>query len=235
MSPANVHFIRKNNPDINPGIVEVNPNSIEPEEESLLGQEQRVSLRKKYKIPLNETVFICGGNLGKPQGIDFLLETLNSQMDKSGVFFIVSGSGTEFLKVKKWFNNLRPKNALLLSSLPKIEFNNLVQVCDVGMIFLDNRFTIPNFPSRLLSYMEFRLPVIAATDKNTDLGKIMEENAFGIWSEAGDLPGIIRNMEKLSGDLVLCQKMGQNGYDYLLKNYTVTNSYSIISKHFGSI
>ena len=28
------------------------------------------------------------------------------------------------------------------------------------MIFLDSRFTIPNFPSRLLSYLQAGLPVI---------------------------------------------------------------------------
>jgi hypothetical protein len=44
------------------------------------------------------------------------------------------------------------------------------------MIFLDSRFTIPNFPSRLLSYMENKLPIIAATDINSDIGKVIEEN-----------------------------------------------------------
>jgi len=37
------------------------------------------------------------------------------------------------------------------------------------MIFLDYRFQIPNFPSRLLSYMAAGMPVIVATDPNTDM------------------------------------------------------------------
>ena len=234
MSLANVDYIRKLNPEINPGIVEVNPNSIEPVESGIT-QDQKFSVRQKYQIPNDATVFIYGGNLGRPQGIDFLLETLHSQIEKTKNHFIVVGSGTEFFRVKIWFKKNQPKNALLLCNLPKNEFDLLLQASDAGMIFLDRRFTIPNFPSRLLSYLEFRLPVIAATDKNTDLGKILQENAFGLWSEAGDIEEINNNIAKLSQNPILCAKMGQNGYYYMLNNYTVTNSYNTINKHFINV
>ena len=108
MSQANVDYVCKHNPDIAPEKLEVNPNSIEPKE-SYLGQEEKLALRRKYHIPLNETVFVFGGNLGKPQGINFLLETLHSQKGKVGIFFIVSGSGTEYPQVRNWFNNFRPE------------------------------------------------------------------------------------------------------------------------------
>ncbi|EKC47374.1 hypothetical protein OBE_15744, partial [human gut metagenome] len=45
--------------------------------------------------------------------------------------------------------------------LPKEDYDIMVAACDVGMIFLDYRFTIPNFPSRLLSYMQAKIPVLA--------------------------------------------------------------------------
>lgn len=111
----------------------------------------------------------------------------------------------------------------------------LLQCCDVGMIFLDSRFTIPNFPSRLLSYLQFKMPVIAATDKNTDIGKIMEEYNFGLWSEAGDLKTLNHNISKLSRKPELRKEMGHNGYIHMLKNYTTNNSYSIIINHFINV
>ncbi len=231
MSPANVDFVRKNNPDINPDLVEVNPNSIEPVK-LLVDRDQIPGIRKRYKIPLNATVFIYGGSFGKPQGIDFLMETISSFRNNEKVFFVLAGAGTEFPRLNSWVNDMQQENLLLLNRLPKNEFDILLQVCDVGMIFLDKRFTIPNFPSRLLSYLECKMPVIAATDKNTDLGKIMQENDFGFWSESGDLQSIRNNITSLTQDPALRREMGQNGYEYLLKNYTVSNSYSIICKHF---
>jgi glycosyltransferase involved in cell wall biosynthesis len=234
MSPANVSFIQKHNPKIDHEKVEVNPNSIEPVK-SFIKQEDKLLIRQKYEIPINAPVFIYGGNLGKPQGIDFLIETLNHQKKNSTVFFIVAGSGTEYSRIKMWFNKNQPKYCLLLANLTKDEFDLLLQVCDAGMIFLDKRFTIPNFPSRLLSYLEFKLPVIAVTDKNTDLGKIIQENNFGLWSYAGDIEQINNNIIRLSQDPVLRAEMGQRGYDYMIKNYTVSTSYHTIMKHFRNI
>jgi glycosyltransferase involved in cell wall biosynthesis len=230
MSPANVRYLFKHNPEINQEIVEVNPNSIEPAESSITPK-QKLLMRQKYLIPEDLTVFIYGGNLGKPQGIGFLIDVLASQIKNMGVYFIVVGSGTEYSKIQSWFKLNQPKNALLISELPKQEYDLLIQSSDVGMIFLDRAFTIPNFPSRLLPYMEYKLPIIAATDKNTDLGDIIEENNFGLWSEAEDLPAINKNINRLSQSPILRTKMGQNGYNFLINNYTVANSYNTIMNH----
>ncbi len=100
------------------------------------------------------------------------------------------------------------------------------------MIFLSRHFIIPNFFRRLLPYLEYKLPIIAATDKNTDLDKIIEENDFGLWSEAEDIPAITSNIARLSQSRILRTKMGENGYDYLINNYTVSNSYNAIIDHF---
>ena len=231
MSPANVNYLIKHNPEINPEIVEVNPNSIEPASHFITDIE-KLAIRKRLGISLNATAFIYGGNLGKPQGIDFLLEVLNSNQEKKDIFFVIIGSGTEFSKVQFWFTSNNPVNAILLQGLPKNEYDQLIQSCDVGLIFLDQRFTIPNFPSRLLSYLEYKIPVIAATDPNTDLGKIIEENGFGLWAESGDLVAMNQSISKFESNQDLIRKMGAIGFDYMHANYTVLNSYTKILSHF---
>jgi glycosyltransferase involved in cell wall biosynthesis len=230
MSQANVNYLTKFHPEIDPGKIEINPNSHELFTEDITSQQKEI-IRKKYGIPVNKTVFVYGGNLGKPQGIGFILDFLNSQKDRMDIFFLIAGSGTEYKRMRLWFDLNQPVNATLLSELPKHDYNMLLRSCDVGMIFLDRRFTIPNFPSRLLSYLEYRLPVLAATDKNTDLGEVIMENKFGLWSEAGDLNAIDKNMTNLLKDPVLLEKMGQNGFNFFVENYSVDNSYNIIMNH----
>jgi glycosyltransferase involved in cell wall biosynthesis len=227
MSPANVRYILAHNPALDPRTVHVNPNSIAPSTMRLSLDERR-SVRTRHGIPSEMTVFIYGGNLGRPQGIDFMLDVLECNSQRGDAFFVVVGTGTEFSKVQAWFNQHRPTNALLLKGLPKEGYDQLVQSSDVGLVFLDGRFTIPNFPSRLLSYLECRLPVIAATDPNTDLGVIMEEGGFGFWSRSGDLNGINRHIEALCRDVRLRHSMGDRGLLYLLKNYHVDVSYNAV-------
>jgi glycosyltransferase involved in cell wall biosynthesis len=176
---------------------------------------------------------LYGGNLGKPQGIDFLIRVIESNVRREDLFFVVVGSGTEFPRMRSWFDRERPGRALLLEGLPKNDYDRLVPACDVGMIFLDPRFTIPNFPSRLLSYLECRMPVLAATDTATDMGRIMEQGGFGLWSKSGDLEGINRNIQALAGDPQRRLSMGEAGHKYLLDNYTVEHSYRTIVDGMG--
>lgn len=234
MSLANVNYLCQNNPIVKPGIVEVNPNSIELGSD-ILTKVEKDRIRLQYGIPLDKPVFVYGGNLGKPQGIDFLIEVLNSNRANKRAFFVIVGSGTEYSKIKKWFTENLPANSILLSSLPQLEYSKLLQSCDVGMIFLDPRFTIPNYPCRLLSYLENKMPILAATDLSTDIGKDAEENGYGFWCESGNLKSFNDKIELILNNPELACKMGMAGYNYLVENFTVDRSFSTIMKHFNHL
>ena len=230
MSPANVNYVLKHNPEIGKDRVEVCPNSIEPRKNG--EAVDRKEIFSKYNIPEDKVILLYGGNLGKPQGVDFLIEVLDSNASNSEIFFLIAGSGTEYNKLKNWIVNKKPANVLLLPAIPVDDYERMVQLSDIGLIFLDRRFTIPNYPSRLLSYMENKIPVLMATDRNTDIGTIAENNGYGMWSESGDLDAFNKNLNYMILNKELRLKMGEKGYQYLIKNYTVDNSYRIIMSHF---
>ena len=200
MSPANCEYVIKHNPAVGPAKVELCPNAIEPIEIKPTSDEERSELLGELNIPVDKTIFIYGGNLGKPQGIDFLLEVVTANEKRDNSYIIIVGNGTEYPKIEKWFSENNPKNAKLLSALPKDKYDNLIRAAHVGLIFLDRRFTIPNFPSRLLSYLENSMPVLLATDPNTDMGRIAQENGFGMWSLSGDIDKFMANMDELSSN-----------------------------------
>ena len=234
MSPANCAYILQHNPGLDSKRVEVNPNSIEPVA-YLTDESKSLSIRERFGIPVGTVLFVYGGNIGKPQGIGFLTDVLQSNKTNTGAFFLIIGSGTEFPKMEDWFENNKPANALLLKGLPKKEYDELLAACDVGMVFLDNRFTIPNFPSRLLPYLEFGLPVLAATDKNTDFGEVITGNEFGYWAESGDIDTFNNALVKLQDSGELRKQMGEKGNRFLYQHYQADNSYSIIMNHFKDV
>jgi glycosyltransferase involved in cell wall biosynthesis len=230
MSPANVAYVCAHNPEVSPSKVEVCPNSIALTHEPSLTAAEKYTIREKYKLPSAATLFIYGGNLGKPQGLGFLLQVLRTNRTLKNAFFIIVGSGTEFPQIQNWFDSNKPENALLLKGLPKEEYDNLVKACDVGLIFLERKFTIPNYPSRLLSYLEYKMPVITATDRSTDIGSIAEENGYGLSAISGDLEAINEHIRHLCENPDVIKAMGEKGYDYLKNNYTVERCYEIIMK-----
>ncbi len=234
MSPANMKFVLGHNPEIDAARVEVAPNSIELKEYDELddpGQLEaaRLYIRKKYDLPLDKPVFIYGGNLGIPQGIDYLVKCLDTNKNRNDCYFVVVGSGTHYGLISEWYDKNQNHNVKLMQALPKSEYDTLVRTCDVGMIFLDHRFTIPNYPSRLLSYLEYKMPVVCATDVNTDIGKIAEENGYGYWCESVKPEDFTALVDKVMA--TDRKTMGERGYAFLKQNYLVEHTYNAIMRH----
>lgn len=228
MSQANVDYVIAHNPEVDPQDIEVCPNSIEVTDKSV-DAEARKAIRLKYDIPLDKKVFIYGGNLGKPQGIPFLIECIDRCKNLDNIFFLIVGDGTEYRYLEEYVASAGNKNFRLMKRLPKEDYDAMVGACDAGMIFLDHRFTIPNFPSRLLSYMQSRLPVLAVTDANTDIGKIITEGNFGWWCESNDSDHVAETVKAIeNADLSL---LGDNAYKYLEDHYSSKKGYEIIIEH----
>lgn len=233
MSPANVDYLLSHNPEIEKGKVEVCPNSMEVVDMSV-DEEKRREIREKYGIPLDKVVFVYGGNLGKPQGVPFIIECLEKSKDVEDAYFLIVGAGTERKLLEEYCNGKNQSNVKLMSRIPKEDYDSMVGACDVGLIFLDHRFTIPNFPSRLLSYMAAKIPVLAVTDSVSDVGKMVVEGGFGWWCESDDSGKFQKLVESISSDNngVKCRsEIGKKGYMYLENHYTAGDSYKIIMKN----
>lgn len=229
MSQANVDYIINYNPKLPKDKIEICPNTI------TVQNYNKVNInvtRKKYDLPQEKIIFIYGGNLGKPQGVHFLIEVLKKNQNLDDRYFVICGNGNEHYKIKDYIDSFNPSNIKLISGLPKKDYDLLLQTCNVGLIFLDNRFTIPNFPSRLLSYMEYSMPVIACTDKVTDIGKTIEEAKMGFSCESTDADKAKTLIDKLASSDSQIKEMGENAHQYLLANFTSENAYRIIMKHF---
>ena len=229
MSQANCEYLVAHNSNVSFEKVEVLPNCVEPVDFSLT-LDEKIGLRNKYEIPLDKKVFVYGGNLGKPQGIPFVIQCLKNQEKNKDVFFLIVGSGTEYEKIAEYCKTVNSENVKLMASIPREDYDRMIAACDVGMIFLDYQFTIPNFPSRLLAYMQAGLPVLACTDTKTDIGKVIAEGNFGWWCESNDVSAFEKCIEiVLDSD---CSMLGENAKRYLEKEYSVKYGYEIILKSY---
>ena len=167
--------------------------------------------------------------MGRPQGIPFLVECLRAVAFREDCHFVVVGDGAEYPKLEAFMAEVKPTAVSLFKSLPKEDYDQLAESCDVGLIFLDYRFTIPNYPSRLLSYLMSRKPIIAATDPNCDTGALAEENGYGFWCTSNSVDAFVSAVDKmLASDRV---QMGETGYRFFLNNYTTQHTYDAIVSH----
>lgn len=227
MSEGNRQYILEHNLKIDLKKIEIFPNTKKLTEDY---QIRDPKLRRKYSIPQDACVFLFGGNMGKPQYVDLLCEAINECKDDSNIYFLFIGRGTERYKLEKTIKNESIKNALVIENLPRDEYEQITKEADVGLIILDPRFTIPNYPSRILAYMEYSKPVLAATDKVTDIKELIEDSNCGMWTWSGDKEGFVSAIREMATNQNLLE-MGKNGRNYAEENFNLKKSVNILESH----
>lgn len=228
MSDANVEYVIKNNPYIPPDKVEVCPNAADIYSCDDVIKEDILT---KYKIPNNKLILIYGGNFGRPQNVDYIVSVMKAAGKLSEIHFVMCGSGTHFDKIKG-YEAQGYDNITIVDSLPNKEYRRLLMACDIGLIFLDYRFTFPNFPSRLLDYMNCELPVFAATDTVSDIGTVIKDGGFGWWCESKSVENYINKLKEIVSDVYNNAEnlkiMGNRAKMYLKNNYRTGIAYDTI-------
>ena len=222
MSPGNVKYLREHDPEIPEEKIITFPNTIKVP--PLKEEELKFITGRKLRL-------VFGGNLGKPQAIDFLIKVI--KYNKSPIYekveFVFAGNGSEAELVRRTCEGAA--NATFIDYLPPDEYNRLMDTCDIGIVSLDVRFTIPNYPSRMLSYMAMAKPMIACTDENTDVRELLTEEAkCGCWCRSDDVEGFWKCIEEMM-DEKKRKIMGMNGRKYLEENFDVSRSVAIIEKY----
>jgi glycosyltransferase involved in cell wall biosynthesis len=231
MSNANLQYVLNHNTWVNSSKVEIFPNTKKMTNSIKVNE---LPMREKFGIPKESCVFLFGGNMGRPQYIDLLCKVIDGCKKEKDMFFLFIGRGTDRHKLDQTIKEKNIKNALVIENLPRTEYEQITRECDVGLIVLDPRFSIPNYPSRILSYFEYAKPVLAATDKVTDLKELIEEADCGEWVWSGDVNSLINKAKEMSISKRL-NLMGTNGRKYLEENFNVNRSVQILESHFKKV
>lgn len=227
MSQGNIDYLLEHNKFLNKQKLELFPNTITIKPIN----EKETTIREKYNIGKDKVLAMYGGNFGKPQGVDFIKKVLDTYKNDERVVFFFSGKGTEKDKLFNYIKEKDFKNVITQDYIPREDYQEILKETDIGLVFLDYRFTIPNIPSRTLSYFEYSIPIMAATDKNTDYKDIIVNDAkAGLWCESNNVEEFKKQFDILLDNKDKRIQMEKNGREYLENNWTVDKSVKILEK-----
>lgn len=226
MSQGNVDYIINHNIGIDPKKLHVlmNFQKVLPRDRTL-----KSDLKNKYGLD-GKFVVVFGGNLGVPQKIQNVI-SFAQVIEKryTDVVILLIGSGTQMEIIRSIIFRNGIQNIAIKDKIPRHDYQQLVCACDVGLISLNERFTIPNIPSKTMAYHEAAIPVLASIDSATDFGQILEQYHLGLWNFAGDIKTMVENFDRLYNDLNLRNEMGLNGRSFLENNMRIEVAYNTIS------
>ncbi len=233
MSQENINYIRAHNPDVDHAKLHIlrNWGKIRPPLKV-----KKKDIRKKYGFSNDDFIAVFGGNMGRPQGLEFLLKLAEEYRESKNIKFLMVGKGCEKPKLMELAKNKGLKNVIFLDFIPRVDYEKLIAACDIGIVSLHSSFTIPNIPYKTVDYCKLSLPILACTDTNTDYPKILEKEAkAGLASIYGDIEGYKRNFEILLTNRELRQKMSISGRKYYEEYLGVDLAYKTITDKVNSV
>jgi len=149
---------------------------------------------------------------------------MKKSKDLKDRFFIMCGSGTEFSRLNDFCSSTRIDNVKLFDYLPKEKYDELLELSDVGLVFLDKRFTIPNYPSRILNYMDNSKAIYAATDTTTDIRELIIEEDIGWWIESCDVMKYIEMSNVIINEKDIIRDKGKRARECLITRFQAKES-----------
>lgn len=224
MSQGNVDFVLNHNKEVSEDKLHILRNFQYKYEG--FGYDKQ-ALREKYGLQ-GKFVMLFGGNMGKAQELDNVLELAQRAMKYPDAMILLLGEGVMMKRTARRIESLGITNINIQGSIPKQEYQDLLAVCDVGIISLHRDFTIPNIPSKSLDYWNVGLPILASIDHATDYGTVLEQSATGLYSYAGEHDQFFANFERLYSDGELRAKMSTNGKQYFSAYLTPDSAYKQI-------
>lgn len=220
MSQANLEFIKENNVIKNEKL-EINPNSID----ILKYPKKTINIKKEKN---DELRLIYGGNIGLPQNPLLIANFILKLESLENVSLKIIGSGTEFNYLKNFIEENSIKKTKILSNLSKKLYFEELDKSDIGLIFLNENFTIPNFPSRLLDYLYFDLAIISNTDKITDISDFITNEKVGkSFYGLNELDKMISEISEFQKNFRYLNNYKKNSFKSL-NFFNVDDSYKLI-------
>lgn len=227
MSPANISFIQKEHkiPSTTRCTVLYNWMNYQPYE-----KEDFSDLRKKFNLE-GKFIVLFGGNLGLGQCVENIADLAAHYINNDNIRFVIIGKGVKKDTLQQMAKEQHLCNMIFMDFMPRNEYLRFVKSADLGLISIHGNNAAPTCPSKVLSYMSLKIPVLALINKNNDYGLILEEKAkAGYWAVASDKEKVYSLFDKIYADAQLRERMGENGYRFFCENLTTEKVFAEMIK-----
>ena len=188
--------------------------SVEPRlksENRLLGE---MGLRDKL-------VFLYAGNMGHPNDLESIIDCASELRDRDDVHFIFLGGGVKRKWLEARVSELALKNVTVLDPRPRNEQSDFLNACDVGVVSLVSNMVGVSMPSRTYNILAAGKPILAMTEENSELARLVTEEGVGWIVPPGRPESLTQTILKILSDRERLTEMGIAARVAALRTYSL--------------
>ena len=142
------------------------------------------------------------------------------QLENENIEFWIVGEGVQKSELEKEIKNQKISNILVFpyqnrEDLPKI--NNFV---DIHFIAINPKMEQEGFPSKVYTIMACAKPIVVVTGEKTPLYNFLKDKNCSELVTNDRNVNFTEAIRRLASDKELRERLGKNGYDVIIKNYS---------------
>ena len=125
---------------------------------------------------------LYAGNVGEAQKLDFVFKHLLNLNQSLRLEIIVYGFGRGLESLKTTLSD-HPYSEMISFYEPvtEKELYKIASKCDCGLVALDDGLLTGNIPGKILTYLNYRLPVIGVARQASELESLIKQEHIGIF------------------------------------------------------
>jgi glycosyltransferase involved in cell wall biosynthesis len=179
---------------------------------------------------LEKKIIVYTGNMGVPQGMDILIHLADFLKNRDDIHFLFVGRGTEKKRLETLVFNMNLTNVSFYDEIDSSAIQDLLKKCSLGLIALDPKHKSHNIPGKFLSYLASGLPVLARTNKGTDLEKLINFNKLGFAYTGDSVKQFAAKAIELIDDDATLGETARRGKSFFLNTYSVEKATKQITR-----
>ncbi|MEP6901983.1 MAG: glycosyltransferase family 4 protein [Actinomycetota bacterium] len=178
------------------------------------------SLLKELGIT-EKLVFLYAGNMGYPNDIESIIECAEILKDDERFCFVFLGTGVKRQWLAREVENKCLKNVKLLAPRPRSEQNIFLNACDVAIVTLVKKMWGVSMPSRTYNILAAGKPILAMTEENSEIARVVEEDNVGWTVVPGNPEKLLQKILEINDAKNLFVDLGKNARQAALKKYSL--------------
>jgi glycosyltransferase involved in cell wall biosynthesis len=170
---------------------------------------------------LDKFVFLYAGNMGHPQDLESIFECAGKLKTDGRFHFLFIGSGVKRKWLEREVAERQLTNMTIIAPRPRGEQRIFLNACDVGLVPLINRMFGVAMPSRTYNFLAAGKPVLALTDADSEVVRVIEEDQVGWHVPPNDADKLAETIYRIYDERAAIGEMGKRARQSALEKYSV--------------
>jgi colanic acid biosynthesis glycosyl transferase WcaI len=162
---------------------------------------------------------ICMGNIGHTQGLPPLVRAFDrsGEAREAGARLIITGTGVAAEETRA---NIASDAVRMLGVVSDEQLERELQSATLAVVTQQYEGTEFNLPSKLMNYMAYGLPIVAAVNPASEAARLVRESGSGWIADSSEPEAFPRTVVKALTDRQELRRRAQAGLEFAATHFT---------------